>query len=124
MFLKPQPQEVSTRLSQFLSKTGKNIEDIDLVLFGINGEQRYDKVYHTFAEQVFPHTPSGYYKHLCGEYFTSSAFGLWLAAKILYHQQMPEVVSFQNKHTGAFRNIIIYNHFRNTEHSFILVTQT
>jgi len=123
LFFKPEPQEIESHLSQFLKNNGKSVEDIDLILFGMNGDCNYDKIYYKLAEQQFPSTPSGYYKHLCGEYFTSSAFGLWLAAKILYHQRIPEVVSFKNASSGKFRNILFYNHFRNIEHSFILVTQ-
>ena len=123
LFYKPEPPEITSRLSQFLQRTGRSIEDIDLVLFGINGDFKYDKIYYNIAKQLFPTTPSGYYKHLCGEYFTSSAFGVWLAAKILYHQHIPEVVRFNNPSSGKLSNILLYNHFRNIEHSFILVTQ-
>ena len=122
-FFKPAPCEIESLLLQFLKNNGKSIETIDLVLFGLNGDYGFDNIFHNLMEHMFPKTPSAYYKHLCGEYFTSSAFGLWLAAKILYHQTVPEVVLFKNASSGKFRNILFYNHFRNIEHSFILVTQ-
>jgi 3-oxoacyl-[acyl-carrier-protein] synthase II len=123
MFYKPEPEQIGPRLSQFLEKSGKSVEDIDLVLYGMNGDHKYDKIYHDIARQLLPTTPSGYYKHLCGEYFTSSAFAVWLAARILYHQRVPDVLLIKKPASGKFRNILLYNHFRNIEHSFILVTQ-
>ena len=123
LFFKPDQLEIEKRLLQFLKNNGKSIEDIYLVLYGLNGDYQYDKTYHTLSEHLLPATPSGYYKHLCGEYFTSSAFGLWLTAKILYHQTLPEIILLKNSAPKSFHNILFYNHFRNIEHSFILVTQ-
>jgi 3-oxoacyl-(acyl-carrier-protein) synthase len=121
-FYKAEQEKVFERLGKFLDKSGKTAGEIDLLLLGMNGDPQFDSVYDSFRRHLFPKTHTGYFKHLCGEYFTSSAFGLWLAAKILHHQRIPEGISLKNPSSGNIRNILIYNHFRNTEHSFILVT--
>jgi 3-oxoacyl-[acyl-carrier-protein] synthase II len=121
-FYNTSSEEISRRLAGFLQRSGKSNGDIDLVLLGRNGDEKTDATYGDFEKRNFPGTAKGVYKHLCGEYFTSSAFGLWLAARILYHQRIPDAVLSGSGHPAKVRNILLYNHFRNSEHSFILVT--
>ena len=124
LFYNPTPAVINSRLSKFLADKGKSLDDIDLVICGMNGDMKNDKIYRELLEEMLPKTPAAVFKHLCGEYFTASAFGLWLAAKIIRQQHMPEVVSLKPSPTGKFRNILFYNHSRNIEHAFILVTQS
>jgi 3-oxoacyl-[acyl-carrier-protein] synthase II len=122
MFYNPVQDEIKNRLVQFLDKNGRTLKDVDLVLLGMNGDPKADNIYHELTGNLPTEPALGYYKHLCGEYFTSSAFGLWLASKILHHHRIPEIVSIRNSHSSGLRTILLYNHYRNSEHSFILVT--
>ena len=117
------PEETGQRLKRFLSASGLTISDIDLVLLGINGDNRTDPVYCDFAKTNFPGTPLSYYKHLCGEYHTASGFALWLAANILKRQTVPEIIRINEMHREPIRNILIYNQYYNVNHSFILVAE-
>jgi 3-oxoacyl-(acyl-carrier-protein) synthase len=117
------PEEIKQRVTGMLTGSGINVPDIDLVLLGINGDNRNDHLYYEFARSVFPATPLSYYKHLCGEYHTSSAFALWLAANILKRQTVPDIIRINNLHREPVRNILIYNQYYNVNHSFILVSE-
>lgn len=115
--------EILQRATHMLSASGINVSDIDLVLLGINGDNRTDHLYYEFANSLFPGTPLAYYKHLCGEYHTASGFALWLAANILKRQTVPEVIRINELSRKPIRNILIYNQYYNVNHSFILVAK-
>ncbi|MGA2822584.1 MAG: hypothetical protein ABSE72_03565 [Bacteroidales bacterium] len=106
-----------------LAASELGISDIDLVLLGINGDNRNDPLYHEFARSLFPDTPLAYYKHLCGEYHTASCFALWLAANIIQRQTVPDVIRLNDLHREPVRNVLIYNQYYNVNHSFILVSK-
>ncbi|MGA3012752.1 MAG: beta-ketoacyl synthase chain length factor [Bacteroidales bacterium] len=115
--------EISNRVTRMLSNSGLTIPDIDLVIMGVNGDNRYDYLYHEFENAMFLSTPRAYYKHLCGEYYTSTGFALWLAANILKRQVFPSILELDDCHRKSIRNILIYNQYQNINHSLILVTQ-
>ena len=110
-------------LPDFLGKHGLSVKDIDLVLLGLNGDSVYDPGRLEFANHFFPGKALGWYKHLCGEYHTATGFGLYLAANILKRQVYPEILHLNTLEPVKLKNILVYNHFRNVNHSFMLVTQ-
>jgi 3-oxoacyl-[acyl-carrier-protein] synthase II len=114
--------EIESKLHGFLDRNGTSLNDIDLVLLGLNGDKANDAVYHPLVEKLIETKSLGIYKHLCGEYFTSSAFGCWVAAKILYHQVIPPGVAYRNCGEKIISSILLYHHFMNREHAFILLT--
>jgi len=143
-FLKPSGNaEINERLYQFLGSSELSPEDISLVILGLNGDPRTDKVYHDFASTVFPGTSLTYFKHLCGEYHTASSFAAWLAAMVLKTQTIPGVInvpehvlpghnstvateSDSNKivdHSQTVDHVLIYNHFHGNNHAFILLSR-
>jgi 3-oxoacyl-(acyl-carrier-protein) synthase len=105
----------------FLSRNNLAAHDIDIVLTGTNGDIINDPVYSRFANQFFPGKAHGWYKHLCGEYHTATGFGLYVASNILKFQTYPEILHLNQMVPPHLKNILIYNHFRNINHSFILV---
>jgi hypothetical protein len=92
------------------------------VLLGTNGDSSGDEVYTYLRKGIFTKVPSAYYKHLCGEYDTSSAFALAMAAGILREQRVPDIIKLDNEPIGKIHNILIYNNIRNMNHSAILVS--
>ena len=90
MLYKPKDEtRIAEEIKDFLSENELKTEDIDLVLLGINGDSRIDSIYSNIGTKVFEDKRLGYFKHLCGEYKTATAFGMWLAAQILEKQQIP-----------------------------------
>jgi len=122
---KPDNKEFITKKAQkFLARNEMDFSDIDVVVTGMNGDSEGDAYYRHLLTDFTESTPVCF-KHLCGEYHTSNAFGLWAAAKILKHQTIPEalLVKGAQKTKKAYQNILIYNHYRNTNHSFILLSK-
>ncbi|MBN1144068.1 MAG: beta-ketoacyl synthase chain length factor [Bacteroidales bacterium] len=106
----------------FLEQYGLRKQDMDTVLLGLNGDSRNDGLYHQLMEHYFDSNAQFlYYKHLCGEYYTSSAFALWLASAIMQSRSIPDVVSFNSRSSQSPENLLIYNLHHNTEHSLILL---
>jgi 3-oxoacyl-[acyl-carrier-protein] synthase II len=121
-FYRPQPEKIAEHITTFLDRSGRNINEIDLVLLGVNGDTSNDKVYDIIKKDLIREKPLGWYKHLCGEYHTVSSFGLWMAAMMLRNGHVPETVFLEARTPMAPRNILIYNHYGNLDHSLMLVT--
>ncbi len=74
-FYKPKDSAAIERhIDSFLTRNSTGLKDIDLIITGDN---------------VFSDCASISYKHLCGEYPTSTSFALWLAAQILRSGHLP-----------------------------------
>jgi 3-oxoacyl-[acyl-carrier-protein] synthase II len=117
-----QPGEIEAELDQFLQDTYCNKNDLGLAILGINGDADFDTSYYTLQQNYFDsHTCIAFYKHLCGEYYTSSSFALWLGKEILEYGIIPEVIRLTHNAIQPIRKLLIYNHIRNTEHNFILM---
>jgi len=121
-FYKPISDSIPAYITEFLERSGKRIDEIDLVLMGISGDPANDKVYGDVRNHLFKEKPQAWFKHLCGEYQTASSFGLWLAAMILKTGQVPETIRLEGAKPGMPGNILIYNHYRNLDHSLMLVS--
>ncbi|MCK4360306.1 MAG: beta-ketoacyl synthase chain length factor [Bacteroidales bacterium] len=121
-FYKPENYKIiEDNITEFLKNAKIDTNDIDLIIFGINGDTKFDKIYYHLIKNYFENKDFVYYKHLCGEYHTSSSFVLWLGAKILKTQFVPYIVKLNKQADKQIKNILIYNHYRNINHSLILI---
>jgi len=116
------PVDIEASISNFLKENSTDIDDIDLVISGQNGDINYDLPYKKLASTLFKNAAIANYKHLCGEYPTSSAFGLWLAANIIKRGEVPEAVALYKTGTLSPKKILFYNHYQNKYHSLMLVS--
>jgi 3-oxoacyl-[acyl-carrier-protein] synthase II len=117
--LKPQ---ATIFMEEFLSSQGMKKTDIDLVILGMNGDLENDAIYQPVRE-YFQDKQQAWYKHLCGEHYLASSFALWLGAKIMKFRTVPGVVRLNElKNQGEVKNILLYNHYKNLHHSFVLLT--
>ncbi|MEP0263968.1 beta-ketoacyl synthase N-terminal-like domain-containing protein [Dokdonia sp.] len=105
----------------FLEANNLQIKDLDLLILGNNGDIDYDHIYDTLSSNAFNTTPKAYYKHLCGEFNTASSFGIWLAAKILKTQQLPNEVQLNTAPSSSYKTVLLYNQYRGENHSFVLL---
>jgi 3-oxoacyl-(acyl-carrier-protein) synthase len=110
-------------LEKLIVESNLEIDDIDLIIMGYNGDPKSDMIYNSLQETFFRSTPIAYYKHLCGEYQTSISFALYLASRILKEQKIPEVMGIANTGKDEIKRILIYNHVRNISHSAILISK-
>ena len=115
-------QEIRNRLHSFLGTFGLTAGDISVVLLGLNGDPRHDRIYRDLARSEFDGVPQAFYKHLCGEYHTASSFAMWLGSKIIKRQHVPPVTML-NHAPGSIEHVLIYNHFRENNHAFILLSR-
>jgi 3-oxoacyl-[acyl-carrier-protein] synthase II len=125
-FITPNTAEESDIIPEidlFLKNHDTDKKDISLLLAGMNGDVNFDPVYKRLKQNYFSaQTGLAWYKHLCGEYYTSSSFALWLASVILENQAIPKITELISPERKEIGKILIYNHTRNTEHALILVS--
>lgn len=114
-------ESVKESAESFLKNNNIEISDIDLVMLGINGDNRFDHFYYELTKTIFENNACAYFKHLCGEYHTASSFAIWMAAAILKEQSIPGFIRINNVRESKLKNILIYNNYRNLSHSFILL---
>ena len=116
------PAKVGDHILAFLAQHNLNPSDIDIFLTGLNGRRENDSIYRMLSESLFHRSSTAYYKHLCGEYHTSTSFALWVAANCIKRQEYPEILRVSGPSPAKIRNILIYNHHNLVNHSLLLVT--
>jgi 3-oxoacyl-(acyl-carrier-protein) synthase len=114
--------EVQAALVQFLAQNHLTPSDLDLVVLGTNGDARHDRNYTELTQLVAPATTLAYFKHLCGEYFTASAFGLAMSALAVRHNGLPTGAVLHAGEKESFRKVLLYNQFQGVGHSFYLLS--
>ena len=119
----PSEQQLSDALQQILAQEHLCMDDISAIVMGLNGDQQNDEVYLHFAQQNCPQTPIAWYKHIFGESYCASAFGTYTAAIMLQRQHIPAHLLYTSCNTSIKpKNILVYNHFHNKDHSLILLS--
>jgi 3-oxoacyl-[acyl-carrier-protein] synthase II len=122
-FYKPKDAaEIEQKITTFLSRQNLDINDIDLVITGKNGDLKNDAVYDQLSQSIFKDVALANYKHLSGEYAVSSSFALWLAANIIKKGVVPDVVKAEKIKDVTPKKIMVYNHYFNAYHSLMLVS--
>jgi 3-oxoacyl-[acyl-carrier-protein] synthase II len=117
-----QPENLNNSIVNFLEQNGKKPGDMDLLVFGINGDADGDVVYRSVGKELFDSKAQAWFKHLSGEYFTSGGFGLWFAAVCLKNRVLPAYAALNDKSTGSFQNLLLINHHKNRNFSLILLS--
>jgi 3-oxoacyl-[acyl-carrier-protein] synthase II len=108
----------------FLERNGLDPGMIDWVFTGLNGDLVGDAVYRDVLSGIFPGgVNEAAWKHLCGDYHTSTAFATWAAANAIKRQVIPEIFRIKTiDNRREIKNILIYNHFKGIQNSFILLS--
>jgi 3-oxoacyl-[acyl-carrier-protein] synthase II len=112
--------ELNQKVRGFVEEASMTTNEIDLVLLGKSGVKETDADLEKLTAGLFPTASLGAFKHLCGEYPTSSAFALWLAARIMQEGKAPAIVL--DKESGRpLKNVLIINSYFEKYHSLILL---
>jgi 3-oxoacyl-[acyl-carrier-protein] synthase II len=114
------PKNIEESIVAFLTENSLKIDDIDMVITGKNGDTRNDAVYKQLS--LFNNASLANYKHLSGEYPTSSAFALWMGANMIKKGVVPDVVIERKIKKISPKKILIYNHYQNKYHSLMLIS--
>lgn len=117
-------ENIGDELSTFLEANNLNESDIDTCLIGLNGDERYNQ---SIASNInkLSNARTISFKKYCGEYPSSGAFALALSCNLLRsnHVQLSMQNSNKNKSETPAKQILIYNHYKNQYHSFILLNR-
>ena len=116
-----QKDRVSEAIEAFLKENNLKADDIDVVVFGNNGDVDFDGFYNQLSKGIFSKTQQVFYKHLVGENNTVSAFGVWLASKILKTQSIAEIVKINKINPSKIKTVLCYNQYRGQNHSLVLL---
>lgn len=119
-FNKPDDESLKKGILNFLESSSLTSGSIDLILSGKSGNSKADEKSDRIVSAIFPSNSVGYFKPLCGEYPTASAFALWLGAQIIQEQCVPAGIMSKQMNT-PIKNILIYNSYFGTHHSLILL---
>jgi len=109
-------------LIAFLSHHHLKPDSIDVLILGNNGDS-FDDYYEEVSKAFPQETTNLSYKQFCGEFYTASAFGLFLGFEILKSQQIPEGLLQYKAQKTSLKTILLYNQFKGRDHSFILLRQ-
>ena len=122
LFNPASPNDIQEWIQEFLRRNDIGVKGLDLMMLGKNGDSRGDHIYDEVVGLTMPDIPTCLFKHLCGEYMTTTGFATWLAARILSSQKIPAVIRPQGS-PGELKNILIYNHYQGINHTLILLSQ-
>ena len=118
----PKEKDIELCINSILERNRIQHSDIDTLMLGMNGDIDHNIWYEHVSEQLLPNTNVLTFKHLVGEYRTCTSFAVWLAAHILNGEttfmSSIEKRKIDNK---PIQHILIYNHFDEVNHSFILL---
>ncbi len=115
------PSNIEEALLGFLEAHEVQLADIDLILSGRNGDAPSDEPIVELENGFFKNNQIAHYKHLCGEYPTSSSFALWMAAHIVKGGETPLILSAEKKNTPV-KQVLICTHYQNKYWSLMLVS--
>lgn len=82
----------------------------DLALLGLNGDSRVQPLYDAVQHVLPEHTATAGFKHLCGEYDTSSGFALWLCSHLFHSGTVPEQLLCRGTGPASLKRILLVNH--------------
>lgn len=97
---------IRKQLALLAEKAGINLEEIQTVMTGVNGNPLNDSLYQPVLDELFPNAKHLSYKQLFGENYTASALGLYAAAHLVKKQGIP-VMLFVNCTTNGDCSLII-----------------
>jgi len=111
---------IEKQILAFMERQSVNINDIDLIITGRNGDATFDKMYEQLSQSIFAGRKTANYKNLCGEYPTSSAFALWLAVYIIKTGKLPVMLQQTGLTGGNVKRVLVYNSYLGIHHSLYL----
>lgn len=118
---KPTTESIQETIDNVLAENNLNIKDIDVVLCGTSGDNRFEHLYTPVLDNATAHTTIAAFKHLVGEYDTSTGFAIWLATELFKSQQVPEILIQKKGIAPSIKNILIVNHYILNSASVILL---
>jgi 3-oxoacyl-[acyl-carrier-protein] synthase II len=114
---------IADAIEQTLKALGKTLSDISLVLTGLNGDREQSKFYEKGLDTLPKTVPVAAFKHLSGEYDTTTGFGLWLSNYIIETGVIPESCMLQGEAPQHITNVLFVNHYILGSSSVIFISK-
>lgn len=116
----PSMEELKDKVEAMLREEELTLEDVSAVMTGINANN--NACYHETTDVLFPDVPLLHYKHLFGENYTASAFGVYASAHCLKNKMIPACLYDEStpRTCDSLQNIVVLNQM-NGEYSLILL---
>ena len=115
-----QAADLSAALKDFLGKESADLP-VHWMISGENGDRRARMFSEACERTLQPETGIARFKHMSGEFPTASAFALWAACHLIKNRALPAHMIKKAPGRQDFRNILIYNSYKQYQHSFMLV---
>lgn len=115
--------EVTEAINQLLAANDLTLQEVDVVLCGLNGDSRQQEQYNAVIKEAGDYPTIAAFKHLCGEYDTSSGFATWMATELFARQDIPAVLTVKRGDNTAVKNVLLVNHYILNSTSIILFGQ-
>ncbi len=122
LFEQIKQEQIPDSLTQILRENSLDTNGIDVVLSGDNGDIFNQKFYNE-VRSLFKDATHTVYKHLTGDFYTASSLAMWLAAKIIEKQHIPEELLLNKKTANQINNVLIHSHTRAYGHAFVLLSK-
>jgi hypothetical protein len=113
-------EQIQQEFKKFIQSHFPGNQKPDILLSGENGDFRLLK-YYTACESVLPGAVILRYKHMSGEYPTSSSFAFWLCCNLLSQNQIPDHMIKGIKIKPEAKNIVVYNNYKGMQHAFAII---
>lgn len=112
LFSPQNTEQLTNSVFALLGRNGLVLSDIDVVLSGVNGDKKRGELLDELNKHLFTEQTIACFKPLCGEYMTASSFALWLAAKIIYTQGIPQNILLRDQKRYP-KTVLICNAYKN-----------
>ncbi|WP_342083899.1 beta-ketoacyl synthase chain length factor [Dyadobacter sp. OTU695] len=113
--------EIAEIVEAFLQRNNLQPDDVDAVILGISGDNRSDHWYFNLQKALFGQSNCYTYKNMVGDYPTGSAFATWMGVHIISGKRVPDACVQAQKKSRTPKHILIYNHYKASQHGFILL---
>ena len=116
-------QDIYEKLTAFLSLHQLIVTDIDVTLMGFCGDHHFDMYLNELLPKLQTETTVASFKNLCGEYYTASAFAMWVATQLIKKQELPQSIFIAGETPKQLKNVLIINQYGGVNYSFMLMSQ-
>ncbi len=115
----PKINNIEERALDFLKKNNIDKSQIDGLMLGLNGDNRFDSIYHDFAD-AFKESAIFTFKNMVGDYPTATGFATWLSCQIIQGKPIPSQAIYKSTDTKV-KTILIYNNYYGRQHAFHII---
>ena len=116
-------EDIYEKLMAFLSSYDLTVLDLDVILMGFCGDYHFDKYLNELMIKLQGETAIASFKNLCGEYYTASAFAMWVSTQLIQKQQLPASIIISGSNPKQIKRVLIINQYNGVNYSFMLMSQ-